>query len=166
MSDCEDFWAKQVLEFLVPILYPEKFTLVTVTVGNTLFGALLGDRPMDWGLLLSDIVGRMVGLVSKGKRTMVCPYMFHLYKEHQIFLSSKLTTYTLGMEMVKYNCTPKPESIPTASQSRSERPQLTPTPEKRKKWKTLANKQADSTVTVEVPIEDPGSSTSKVEKNA
>ena len=44
MSDCEDFRAKHVLEFLVPILYPAKPTRVTVTVGNTLFGALLGDR--------------------------------------------------------------------------------------------------------------------------
>ena len=47
VSDCDDFRAKQVLEFLIPILYPEKPTRVTVTVGNTIFGALLGDRPID-----------------------------------------------------------------------------------------------------------------------
>ena len=42
IADCEDSRAKKVLEFLIPILYPEKPTRVTVTVGNTVFGALLG----------------------------------------------------------------------------------------------------------------------------
>ena len=37
VNDCNDFRAKQVLEFLIPILYPEKPTRVTVTVGNTMF---------------------------------------------------------------------------------------------------------------------------------
>ena len=45
VSDCKDFRAKQVLEFLIPILYLEKPTQVIVMVGNTVFGALLGiDR--------------------------------------------------------------------------------------------------------------------------
>ena len=43
IADCEDSRAKKVLEFLIPILYPEKPTRVTVTVGNTIFGALLGE---------------------------------------------------------------------------------------------------------------------------
>ena len=109
---CDDIRAKQVLEFLIPILYPEKPTQVTVTVGNTVFGALLGDRPVDWGLLIYDVVARMVGLVSKGKPTMVCPFMFHLYKERQVLRSPELATYTLAMEMVKYECTPDPEPNP------------------------------------------------------
>ena len=115
VSDCEDFRAKQVLEFLIPILYPEKPTRVTVTVGNTIFRALMEDRPVDWGLLIYDVVARMVGLVSKGKPTMVCPYMFYLYKEHQVLRSLELATYTLAMEMVKYDCTPEPEPNPTPS---------------------------------------------------
>ena len=45
VSDCDDFRAKQVLEFLISIMYLEKPTRVTVTVGNTVFGALLGDQP-------------------------------------------------------------------------------------------------------------------------
>ena len=47
VSDCEVFCAKQVLEFLISILYSEKPTRVTVTVENTVFGALMGDRPVD-----------------------------------------------------------------------------------------------------------------------
>ena len=67
VGDCEDFWAKQILKFLIPILYPEKPICVTVTMDNTIFEALLRDKPMDWRLLLFNVVGRMVGLVSKGK---------------------------------------------------------------------------------------------------
>ena len=60
VSDCEDFCAKQVLEFLIPILYLEKPTQVTITVENTIFGALMGDRLVDWGLLFYDVVESMV----------------------------------------------------------------------------------------------------------
>ena len=47
IADCEDSRAKRVLEFLISILYPEKPTRVTVVVGNTIFGALLGERKVD-----------------------------------------------------------------------------------------------------------------------
>ena len=47
--DCKDPRVKRVLEFLVPLLYPEKPTRVTITVGNTIFGALSEERPVDWG---------------------------------------------------------------------------------------------------------------------
>ena len=43
VADCEDVRTKRVLEFLIPILYPEKPTRITVMVGNTIFGALLGE---------------------------------------------------------------------------------------------------------------------------
>ena len=45
--DCKDPRVKRVLEFLVPLLYPEKPTRVMITVGNTIFGALSGERPVD-----------------------------------------------------------------------------------------------------------------------
>ena len=134
VSDCDDFRAKQVLEFLIPIMYPEKPTRVTVTVGNTMFGALLGDRPVDWGLLIYDVVIWMVGLVSKGKPTMVCPFMFHLYKERQVLRLPELATYTLAMEIVKYDCTP--EWAPTPSHSGSGRPRPTSTRKRSRKKKT------------------------------
>ena len=168
-SDCEDFCAKQVLEFLIPILYLEKPTRVTMTVGNTVFGALLGDQPVDWGLLIYDVVAWMVGLVSKGKPTMVCPFMFHLYKERHVFWSSELATYTLAMEMVKYDCTldpePNPEWAPIPSHSGSERPRPTLTPEKNTKWKTPTNKRGESSVQRrDLKPDEP--STSEVERNA
>ena len=44
------------LEFLVPLLYLEKPTRVTIMVGNTIFGALSWERPIDWGQVMKDVV--------------------------------------------------------------------------------------------------------------
>ena len=108
----------------------------------------MGEQPVDWGLFIYDVVTRMVGLVSKGKPAMVCPFMFHLYKERQVLRSSELATYTLAMEMVKYDCTPdpepNPEQAPTPSHSGSDRPQLTSTPERSRKKKTPTKRRGES----------------------
>ena len=47
IADCKEARARRVLEFLVPLMYPEKPTRVTIMVGNTIFGALSGKRPVD-----------------------------------------------------------------------------------------------------------------------
>ena len=47
LSECKEVRARRVLEFLVPLLYLEKPTRVTITVGITIFGALFEDRLVD-----------------------------------------------------------------------------------------------------------------------
>ena len=81
IADCEDSRAKRVLEFLIPILYPEKPTRVTVTVGNTIFGALLGERKVDLRVVLQAVVAKLVEGARKLKATPIGPYLFHLYRE-------------------------------------------------------------------------------------
>ena len=67
--DCKEPRARKVLEFLVPLLYPEKPTRVTITVGNTIFGALSGERLVDWGVVVKDLVQRLLsGMGSVGIR--------------------------------------------------------------------------------------------------
>ena len=46
VADCIDPRKRIVLEFIVPILYPEKPTLITMTLANTVFGALSGIRKL------------------------------------------------------------------------------------------------------------------------
>ena len=50
--DCKDARAKRVLEFFIPILYLKKPTCVTITMGNTIFRALLGEQKINWGVIL------------------------------------------------------------------------------------------------------------------
>ena len=45
IADSEDSRAMKVLEFIIPIFYPEKPTRITVTVGNTIFGAVVVRKP-------------------------------------------------------------------------------------------------------------------------
>jgi hypothetical protein len=47
---------RRVLAFLVPILYPEKPNQITVTLGNTIFGALNGGRKVNWARIITNLV--------------------------------------------------------------------------------------------------------------
>ena len=61
VRDCRDERERRVLEFLVPIVHPDKPTRVTRTLGNTIFGALSGDRTVDWAIIFMELVNRLVG---------------------------------------------------------------------------------------------------------
>ena len=74
--DCRDPRVKRVLEFLVPLLYPEKPTRVTITVGNTIFGALSGERPVDWGIVIKDLVQRLLSGMGSPKQHQSAPISF------------------------------------------------------------------------------------------
>ena len=101
--DCKDPRVKRVLEFLVPLLYPEKPTRVTITVGNTIFGALSGERPVDWGIVVKDLVQRLLSEMGKSKATPICPYMFHLYHLHELLLPAEKKEYRIKEALLKHN---------------------------------------------------------------
>ena len=48
------------LEFLVPILFPEKGARVTVGVASTILGSFGRERTVDWGMVFKDQVKKMV----------------------------------------------------------------------------------------------------------
>ena len=110
IADCEDSKAKRVLEFLIPILYPEKPTRVTVTVGNTISGALLGERRVDGGILLQTVVTKLVEGARKLKATSIRPYLFHLYMEQEVFSTEEIVAYDIKLDLFKYDCTPELDS--------------------------------------------------------
>ena len=47
--DCKNPRECRVIEFLLPILYPEKPKRLNITMANTIFEALSGTRPVNWG---------------------------------------------------------------------------------------------------------------------
>ena len=103
VADCKDPRFKRVLEFLVPLLYPEKPTRVTITVGNTIFGALSGERPVDWGIVVKDLVQRLLSGMGKSKATPICPYVFHLYHSHELLLPTEKKEYRIQEALAKHN---------------------------------------------------------------
>ena len=143
IADCEDSRAKRVLEFLIPILYLDKPTRVTVTVGNTIFGALLGKRKVDWGILLQAVVTKLVDGVRKFKATPIGPYLFHLYMGQELLNGEEMVAYEIGLDLLKYDC--KLDLDPDQGQDSPSRSDPTPSPSakhnKRKKEDRLGSSQ-------------------------
>ena len=78
VSDCIDPRKKRVLEFVVPILYPEKPGRVTKEIKNTNFGALSGEYKVSWRQVIHEVVDKLVSVLSKRKPTSVSPLPFPL----------------------------------------------------------------------------------------
>ena len=114
VADCKDPRVKRILEFLVPLLYPEKPTRVTITVGNTIFGALSRERPVDWGIVVKDLVQRLLSGMGKSKATPICPYMFHLYQSHELLLPAEKKEYRIQEALVKHNLESEEDDDPTS----------------------------------------------------
>ena len=126
IADCEDSRAKRVLEFLIPILYLEKPTRVTVTVGNTIFGALLGERKVDWGIVLQAVVAKLVEGARKLKATPIGLYLFHLYMGQEVLNGEEMVAYEISLDLLKYDYTS--ESDPDQGQDSPTRSDLAPSP--------------------------------------
>ena len=106
VRDCRDSRERRLLEFLVPIVHPDKPTRVTHTIGNTIFGALSGDRPVDWGKVFSELVQRLVSAAGKAKPTPICPFLYHLYKCKGLLTEEEETDYTTAKELNWYRISP------------------------------------------------------------
>ena len=79
VRDCKNARHCRLLEFIVPIIHPDKPTQVTIMTRNTIFDALDGERPIDWGVVFWDLVLCLAVGIGKPKPTPICPFLFHLY---------------------------------------------------------------------------------------
>ena len=93
VRDCRDARERRVLDFLVPIVHPDKPTWVTRTLGNTIFEALSGERSVDWSRIFMELVNRLVGGVGKTKSTPICPFLYHLYESKGLLIEDEETDY-------------------------------------------------------------------------
>ena len=107
--ECKDARARRMLEFLVPILYLEKPIQVTITIANTIYGALLGEREVDWMFVIWDVVKRLLAEVRKSKPTPICSYIFNLYQFADTMKSEDKNAYMIGEAMMKHNVKPDQE---------------------------------------------------------
>ena len=110
VRECRDARERRLLEFLVPIVHPDKPTRVTRTLGNMIFGALNGDRPVDWERIFVDLVNWLVGGASKSKPTPIYPFLYHLYESKGLLTKEEETNYRVAQELTRYQITP--DSIP------------------------------------------------------
>ena len=107
VRDCRDEKERRVLEFLVPIVHPDKPTRVTRTLENTIFGALSGDKMVDWAVIFMELVNRLVGGVGKAKSTPICPFLYHLYECKGLLTEEEETDYTTTKDLYRYEIPPE-----------------------------------------------------------
>ena len=100
------------LEFVVPILYLEKPSQDSVTVGNTIFGALSRVRKISWELVIQEVVGKLVFGLEKGKPSPIDPYLFHLYHMFECLRGEEMETLDIAKHMLEYGVSPEAEAQP------------------------------------------------------
>ena len=83
---------------------------MTITLGNTIFGALDGGREVDWGLVFWDLAQRLAKGVGKLKSTPICPFIFHLYDSQGLLAEDEELDYRMAKEMAGYQITLDPDS--------------------------------------------------------
>ena len=80
---------------------------MTHTLGNIVFGALSGERPVDWEKFFVELVNRLVGATStKTKPTPVYPFLYHLYESKGLLTKAEETDYRAAQELNRYQITP------------------------------------------------------------
>ena len=107
IRECRDPRERRLLEFLVPIVHPDKPTQVTCTIGNTIFGAMSRERPVDWAIIFMELVNQLVGGAGKSKPTPICLFLYHLYESKGLLTEEEETDYTAAKELNQYRIMPK-----------------------------------------------------------
>ena len=102
VRECRDPREHRLLEILVPIVHSDKPTWVTRTLGNTIFGAMSGERSIDWSIIFMELVNRLVGGAGKAKPTPICPFLYHLYESKGLLTEDEEIDYTATQELNRY----------------------------------------------------------------
>ena len=55
-ENCRNLRERRVLEFFMPVLNPDKPKWIRLTIANTMFGAMFGVQPVNWGLIIHEII--------------------------------------------------------------------------------------------------------------
>ena len=120
VEDCVDDRHRRLLQFLIPVLHPEKPTRVTITLGNTIFGALSGNRKVDWAKIISNLVAQLVSRVGKSRATPLCLYIFHLYRDWQLLTEAEEKVWRTQEVLLKYGESETDDEKDSGSESEEE----------------------------------------------
>jgi hypothetical protein len=89
------------LEILMPILNPEKPKRISLTMANTLFGAMSGVRPVNWGVLIHEVVARAIPNIGR-KPSYLSSFLLHLYRRYECITADEEDLLAIAAEEVAY----------------------------------------------------------------
>ena len=102
------------LEFLLPIMNPDKPKRINLTMANTLFGAMSGIRPVNWGLIIHEVVGRALPHIGR-KPSLLFPFILHLYQHYDLLTAEEEDLLTITTDEVTYKLHPEVGEMETSS---------------------------------------------------
>lgn len=100
VKDCKDKRERRVLAFLVPILSPEKPYNVTLTLATTILLSFSGERVVDWGSIIGEVVHKLATATKRGQPSYIGPFLYHLY-EHGNLLTEEETVQWAGHQIMR-----------------------------------------------------------------
>ena len=100
-SNCQNPRERRMLECLMPILNPEKFKRISLTMANTLFGAMSGVWSVNWGLLIHEVVRRAILNIGR-KPSYLSPFILYLYRHYDGITAGEEDLLTIAAENVTY----------------------------------------------------------------
>ena len=103
---------RRILEFVVPIIYPEKPKQVTKIVGKTIFGSLSGEYKVNWGQVIHEVVHRLVAHLEKIKPSLISPYFFHLYSRNECLKGEEIEELEVDRKYLELGITPNAVAHP------------------------------------------------------
>jgi len=125
-SNCRNARERRVLEFLMPILNPEKPKRISLTMANTLFGAMSGVRPVNWGLLIHEVVARAIPNIGR-KPSYLSPFLLHLYRRYECITADEEDSLAIAAEEVAYKVKQvAPDSSTSSDPANPEAPPSSP----------------------------------------
>ena len=144
IDDCIDDRNRRLLKFLIPVLHPEKPTRVTITLGNTIFGALSGNRKVDWARIIYDLVAQLVSRVGGSRASPLSPYLFHIYHEQQLLTNVEEKIWRTQEVLLKYGESETDEEVdsePGSDPETEEEEEEPPLPPMKRQKTTPPNKR-------------------------
>jgi hypothetical protein len=115
-TNCWNLREQRVLEFFMPILNPEKPKRISLRMVNTLFGAMSGVRPVNWGLLIHEVVARAIPNIGR-KPSYLSPFLLHLYRRYECITADEEDLLNIAADEVTYKVRPLVADSSTSSDS-------------------------------------------------
>ena len=57
--------------------------------------------------MLQTVVAKLMEGARKLKATPIGPYLFHHYMGQEVLSTEEIVAYNIGLDLLKYNCTPE-----------------------------------------------------------
>jgi hypothetical protein len=89
VTDCVNPREQRLLEYVVPILNPEKPTTLTVTLAREILSALHRRKKINWAYLVHRNIQKMARTMGSKKGCALAPFLYHLYEKNGCITSTE-----------------------------------------------------------------------------